>query len=39
MNEDLRIIGIISDRDLDARFTIKELKKTIYECLQLGPMY
>lgn len=35
----MRIVGIIPDRDLDERITLKELKLIVFESLQLGPMY
>lgn len=39
MKDEIRIIGIIHERDVDNKIFLKELKKIIFECLQLGPMY
>lgn len=39
MKDDLKLIGILSERELDGRITLKELRKIVFECLQLGPMY
>ena len=39
MKEEVRIVGIIRERDIECRVSIKEIKRIIYECLQLGPMW
>ena len=39
MKEDFKIIGILPDIDLDGRITVKELRKIVFDCLQLGPMF
>lgn len=39
MKDDLRLVGVIAERDIDGRLHLKELKKIIFDCLQLGPMY
>ena len=40
MNEELlTLIGVQSERDFDSILYIKEVKKIIFDCLQLGPMY
>ncbi len=39
MKDEVRVIGIIPERDIDGRITIKDLKKIVFEALQLGPMY
>eukprot|EP00347_Sterkiella_histriomuscorum_P021092 403335284 len=39
MKDDLRLVGILSERELDGRILLKELRKILFDCLQLGPMY
>ena len=39
MQDELKLIGVIHERDVDGRITTKELKKIFFEALQLGPMY
>jgi hypothetical protein len=39
MQDDMKIIGIIPDRDFDGRLTLKEIRKILFDCLQLGPMF
>lgn len=41
MSEELTLVGILAERDFDqtAVFTVKDIKKIFFECLQLQPMY
>lgn len=39
MAEELTVIGILNERDFEAQFTICELRKHFFNCLQLGPMF
>lgn len=33
MKDDLKLIGILSERDMDGRMPLKELRKIIFDCL------
>jgi hypothetical protein len=33
MKEEVRIVGIISERDIEGRISLKDLRKIIFECL------
>ena len=39
MQDELKLIGVIHERDVDGRITLRELKKIFFEAQQLGPMY
>ena len=33
MKEEVRVIGIIRERDVDFRISVKDAKKIVFECL------
>lgn len=39
MKDDLKLVGIIAEREMDGRASLRDLKKIFFDCLQLGPMY
>ena len=39
MTDELTLVGILSERDFDAVYSLRDLKKHFFDCLQLGPMY
>lgn len=38
MAEELTVIGLLNEREFEATFTLGDLKKHFFNCLQLGPM-
>ena len=41
MTEELTLVGILAEKDFDqsATFSVKEIKKCFFDCLQIEPMY